>query len=292
MIDFSGKKVLIAGLGQIGGSIGLDLVKCRIFSEVIGYDRNQIVVDKAVGKRAIDRTVDNLGDGIEQADIIILAVSIRIIIKLIPTIAKKAGESKIILDVAGTKQEIFDVLSEQKMRINYIGGHPIAGTEKVGIDGARQGLFKNAAFVLTPSKGSTTEALVVAKAIVSELNARALIMAPEEHDHLIALTSNLPYALSVGLMNLAVKKGNQNRKLWKIIGGSFRSATRVSQSSPELTLDMFMTNRPAITGMIDGMIGELSELKRMIKEDDETALRVLIKKARKKSEAIHFGQKN
>ena len=282
-------KVLIVGLGQIGGAIGLDLVEKRLVAEVIGFDIDATITDIAKRRRAIDRSTHSLTEGLAQADLVILAAPIRRIIETIPQVRYSANENIAILDVAGTKMEILRTVAEQYPRADYVSGHPLIGTEKCGLQAALSGMFKNTTFVLVPAKGARNESLGTIRRVVEGLGATPLIMKADEHDRLIALTSNLPYLFALSLTNLAMKYAKKHRSIWNLIGGSFRSATRVAASSPELTLDMFMTNRREIPTIIDEVIAEFTSLKEMIEREDETALKALIRKVRKKSEVLGNG---
>jgi len=278
--------IFIIGLGQIGGSIGYDLVGKKITAGVIGFDKSISVMRTAKRLKAVDKTVGSPAKGIKEANIIILALPIRKMIKILPSICGLVDKNKIILDVGGTKSEIIKTILNHNANINIIGGHPIAGTEKEGIYGSKSSLFKKTVFVLTPIKGVKAEFVDVIKTLIKKLDATPLIMSPAEHDRLIAKTSQLPYALSLGLMNLAAKEGTKFRKL---IGGSYKSATRVALSSPELTLDMFLTNKPEINLAIDKMIIELDKLKYLIGTGNEVELRTIINRAKKNREKIGDG---
>ncbi len=273
--------IFIIGLGQIGGSIGLDLVGKRLVDKVIGYDNNISTMHIAKILKAVDSTISSMPRGIKVADIIILAVPIRKIPKLLPPIYQKAGKYQIILDVGGTKSEILKSISNIKSEASFIGGHPITGAENTGIHGAKKGLFANSNFALTPAAGVRAEDINKIESLIRKLGADPIIMTPTEHDRLIAATSHLPYALSMALINLAIKESNKSKKFRYLIGGSFRSATRVAMSSPELTLDMFKTNQKEVTKAIDKIIHELVTLKKSINNGNETQLKSIINKARR-----------
>ncbi len=273
--------IFIIGLGQIGGSIGLDLVDKRLVDKVIGHDINDKVMHTAKKLRAVDSTISSIAIGLKKADIIILTVPIRKILKLLPEIYSRAEKHQIILDVGGSKSKMLKIISKIKSDASFIGGHPIAGSEKEGILAAKKGLFNNVSFVLTPTKDAKPENVNKIKNLVRKLGARPIIMTASEHDRLIASTSHLPYVLSLALMNIAIKKIQKTDKFRKLIGGSFKSATRVAMSSPVLTMDMFKTNRKEVTKSIDNMINELVMLKKTLNNGNETHLKSIINKAGK-----------
>ena len=281
--------IFIIGLGQIGGSIGLGLVGRRLVDKVIGHDISSNVMHAAKKLRAVDSTVNSIAIGLKKADIIILAVPIRKILKMLPNIYRNAEKHQIILDVGGSKSGMLKVISKIKSGASFIGGHPITGSEKEGIPAAKKRLFYNTSFILTPTRDAKPENVNKIKTLVRKLGAQPIIMTASEHDRLIALTSHLPYALSLALMNIAIKEMQKSNKFRKLIGGSFGSATRVAMSSPMLTLDMFKTNQKEITESIDKMINQLLALKKTINNENETHLKSIIYKAGKKRRELSDG---
>ena len=289
MKSLSQLKVFIVGLGQIGGSLGMDLVKKRIVAEVMGFDLNKTLAKKAKKLRAVDSMTNSLGEGIGKADLTILAVPIREIKKLIPAIGQFIGEDAAVLDVGSTKVGILSMASKLGQMVNFIGGHPLAGSEKYGIEAAQTGKFAKSTFVLIPSSRTKPEWVSTVKELVRSLGAKPLFMTAEEHDRLIALTSSLPYLFSIALMHQAAKYERKYKKIWDLVGGSFKSATRMASSSPEMTLDMFLTNRKNVGNVVEQMMVELANLRQMIEKGEEKTLKNLIKGAKKKREVIQSG---
>lgn len=282
-------KVLIVGLGQIGGSLALDLVQRSLVAKVIGFDREQAIADEAEKRGAVHAVVYSLEDGLHQADLVILAVPIREIIKLLPRLADSINADTAILDVGGTKSEILKTASRLGISARYIGGHPIAGSENYGLSSAAPGKFKNQTFALIPSETTNEHWLHTIKALVKGLGATPLILTAEEHDRLIALTSHLPYVISLALVRLAARHTDQSGNVWNLMGGSFRSATRVAASAPDLTLDMFLTNRKTIPPAIDELIAQLATIRKIIDAGDEKSLHTLVTKVRQHNQKLRDG---
>ncbi len=286
MDDLKHKNVFIIGLGLIGGSIAYDLSASKSVAKVIGYDSKNSIMTAALKKKAVNRTVRSIKDGIEQADIIILATPIRTSIKLAPQICRMVNRSQTVMDVVGTKKELLKAIEPFQNKVNYISGHPLAGTEKIGFAGAQKHLFKQHTFMLTPLKGSLNGSKKVVQNLVVSLGADPIFIEPDLHDRFMALTICLPYMFSLGLTNMAIDYAKENNSLRHMIGGSYKAVSRVASSSPELTLDMFLTNRDQASEAIDGIIAEFNNLKRLLKSKDEAKLKELIKRARRKNEAI------
>lgn len=282
-------KVLIVGLGQIGGSIGIDLIRNELVAEVLGFDVEETTVAEALRRQAINSAALSLKDGVNRADLIILATPIRKIIELIPHVVSFANHEVGIMDVAGTKTEIFAALAAlpDHPPINYISTHPLAGNEKAGITAAEQGKFRGTDFIMVPGQDTENKWIETVTFIIKSLGAQPLLMTAEEHDRLIAVTSHLPYIFSLALTDLAVKYGQTNPHIWNLIGGSFKSATRVAVSSPDLTLDMFLTNKKELGSVVDELIDELRLLKEKIEDNDEASLKRVIIKAASKIKELH-----
>lgn len=264
--------VLIIGLGQIGGSIGMELIRHKVVGEVIGYDKSRQTLSQAREIEAIHTGVTKLGAAIAQADLILLSTPILTIIELLPSLARHAQQGTICLDVASTKSDIMRAVSKLHKPLCYISGHPIAGSEQSGISSAGMGKFTGRPFVLVPNEYVMSDQAQTVEQLVSALGAVSLRMTAEQHDRLLAHTSHVPYAFAVALAHVMRELSERDQAVSQVIGGSFRSATRVAKSSPELTVNMLTTNRKEVIKAMDALISELRHLQRMLASTDETAL--------------------
>jgi len=273
--------VLIVGLGQIGGSIGLNLVTRKLVAHVAGYDLDKTESHLAMRKKGAHSIAPTLAQGLAQADLVILAVPTWEIIKLLPEIAQYIPDGSAILDVGSTKTEILKAVNRCHKRIDFIGGHPLAGTEGHGFASANPEIFLGAIFALVPAPGTDKNWVRQIKYLVAALGAKPLMISPEDHDRLMAITSGLPYLISLSLMNLAITTARHEPVIWKLTAGSFRSATRVAASSPKLTMDLLLTNKDYIIEALDKFIRELSAQKEIISRGDKNSLGRLISKTHK-----------
>jgi prephenate dehydrogenase len=279
----------IVGLGQIGASLGFDLMYNSIISGVIGYDKSPAVCKVAKRKRGIGDTALSLAEGIASSDIIILATPIRETIKLLPLVCKTATSSQIVIDVTGTKSEVLRTLKTLKCRATYFSCHPIAGSEVAGIAGARRGLFKKATFVVVPRDHHDKNSLSTVTKLIKSIGARPLMMDAKTHDRVIALTSNLPYVIALSLAELTATQSKKIPEVWNMAGGGLRSAVRVAMSSPELTFDMLSTNRANVASSIDLMIEQLTYMQRLLLNGDDLMLREVIARANQTATKVHHG---
>jgi len=274
-------RVLIVGLGQIGGSIGLDLVERTLVAEVIGFDIDNSTRESAVERRAVHRTVEDPIAAAEAADLIILAVPIRKTIEVINSLAESLSEGNCVADVAGIRTGILQTVESLEQPINFVGVHPMAGSEGIGLESAVHGLFEGASLAITPSSKLGTGWLESIMELIGGLGGNPLMLTPDKHDRLVGMASHLPHILGVALMNLALKYQADDDRSFKTIGGSFKSATRVTASSVELMLDMFLTNSIHDRELIEELIAELESLKQQITDSDEPVLRDYLDKAQK-----------
>ncbi len=282
--------VFIVGLGQIGGSIGLNLVKGRQIGRVSGYDRDRRQSLLAKRDKGIHSIASTIKLGLAQADLVILAIPTSQIVGLLPRILRYTSDRSAILDVGSSKAEILNVVNKCPRKINFVGGHPLAGTEGHGFASANSDIFAGAHFALIPTPGTSRNWIAAIKRLVVGLGARPMMMSAEQHDRLIAITSGLPYLISLGLMNLAISISRREPEIWNLTAGSFRSATRVAASSPTLTRDILLTNKDCVLNAMDRFIAELSAQREMISGEKNESLRQMISKANKAAVKIRNGK--
>lgn len=274
---------LVVGLGQIGGSIGLDLVGRQLVARVIGFDSHKAVLTRAMERRAIHQSVASLRAGLNAADLVILATPIDVTQRMLPSVLDVLPKGRLCCDVASTKGEILRIVSHLRPQAGYVSLHPIAGTEGAGIDSATADLFDDRVITFTPSSGTSTADTRIIKRLITGLGGKPLLISAQRHDRLLAQTSHLPYAIAAALVHVTSETGRSDRLLWQLAGGSFKSATRVARSSPELTGNLFLGNRAEVSKAITRMESELSKLRKLINQSDRDALMQYVRQAHKAS---------
>lgn len=270
MKSFSEMKVVIVGLGQIGGSLAQAFAKETIFFEIIGLDKNQRILEKAKGLKIVNRATTDLKKAIPQADLVILAVPVWQIIKTLPRVVSLMKEKAVLCDVGSTKHEVFRAVENLKQKVDYIGLHPMAGTEREGLKGADRNLFVNKTIIVFPSKNSRKSSQLKIMALIKKMKARPLIMDVNRHDEIMAQVSHLPYLFSIALVN---QLDHSNfKQTARVLGGSFRDATRVSLSAPEMMLDILATNKTNIITQLNSLLVEFSGYKKLLENGEERKL--------------------
>ena len=245
-------RIGIVGLGQIGGSIALSLKKNGQY-EVWGTDLNKTLVDEISSR--IDATVENLSELKKSVEFVILATPINTVKKLL---REFEGFNGIVMDTGSTKLEIMEVA--RKSQIKFVGGHPLAGTEKRGQEGWRDDLFIGAKFFLSGNL-RRRDRLIVEK-VVKAIGAQPTWIEPEIHDLVMAYTSHMPYVIALALTKLSSKYID----FW---GPGIKSTTRIAAQDPGMAFDILMTNRKNIENALQDFSNILMELKILMRNPHE-----------------------
>ena len=256
------KRIAIIGVGLIGGSLGLAFKKRNPTKEVIGIGRRE------VGRDA-DRVTLELEEGVKGADLVVVATPVGLIPEMVKRISRILSPGTIITDVGSTKGKIVEeaerIIPEE---ISFVGGHPLAGSEKRGVAEAKSDLFENSVCILTPGEKTSSRSLETIKSLWEEVGAKVEVMKPGEHDFLIAATSHLPHLIATALVNLVSDLEEKNERIMSLIANGFKDSTRIAASSPELWRDICLSNRDNLAGMIDRFKELLEEAKEHISNED------------------------
>jgi prephenate dehydrogenase len=246
------KKITIIGVGLIGGSLGLALKKKNPKFKISGIDKLEII-EKAIARGAIDEGTINLENGIKEADIIIIATPVKTIVDLLPRINPFIKKGCIVTDTGSTKGQIVETADKILSKdVYFVGGHPIAGSEKYGIDSAVPHLFQDKTYILTPTNDTNLLALKKIFLLIKIINAKRLILDPLEHDRIVGAVSHLPQIMAVSLTNMIGELGQQenNDNYFKAIGEGFKDMTRIASSPYKMWEDICETNQENILEMI------------------------------------------
>ena len=270
--------IAIAGLGLMGGSLGLAL-RGRV-GRVIGIARRAETIDQALAAGAIDLGCQMLSEGIAEADIIVLATPVSVIMAQIEEIGRLARgggvrEGVVLIDMGSTKERICDALDRLPATIQPIGGHPMCGKETSGLDVAEAGLYCGAPFVLSPLPRTARQAVALATELATAVGACPIELDPLRHDRLAAGISHVPYLASVAVFAAANDLAQGDDMAWRLAAGGFRSTTRLAGSDDKMMADILLTNREAVLAQLDRLQASLSQLAALITAGDEARLRDL-----------------
>ncbi len=270
-MDFRAERVTILGVGLIGGSLGMALKQTGFAREIIGVDLNGDIIAEAVKLGAIDQGTTDLCMGVSQADLLVLATPIRAIYKLVPQISRYLKAGAVVTDVSSTKVEVIKLMEEYLPKgTSFVGGHPMAGSEKAGVGASDPYLFENAIYILTPRDALEVFSLV--EDMVRSIGAKPLILSPEEHDRIVACVSHLPHLIAATLVAVAMDENKRTGNVLFLAAGGFRDTTRIAGSDPGLWRDIFFSNKAELLSMVDNFQRELEEFRTLLESDSEDEL--------------------
>ena len=280
------KKLIIFGVGLIGGSVALALKKAGSGVYIVGVGRNIESLNQALELGVIDALETNIQAACSEADIILIAVPVAQTTAILHSIKPHLGKETVITDAGSTKGDVLatarTILGEQFNQ--FVGGHPIAGAEKSGVSAAKADLFIGKNVVLTPvflpAPATNIHALRKATDLWQVCGANVTEMSAETHDSIFAAVSHLPHLLAFALVDDIAKRPNAEQ-LFSFAASGFRDFTRIAGSSPEMWRDISLANKTALLSEISAFENELSKLKQLLANEDGVGLQELFERASK-----------
>ena len=272
MIDKS-KKILIVGLGLIGGSYARGLT---LKGYTVGaIDCKENVIEYATKEKIISsgRTVPE-EEYIKDFDIIIFALYPKVLTEWIEKYQSFIKSGAILTDVTGIKSHIvYEVQKILRSDLEFIGAHPMAGREVYGVENSTEKIFKGANYIVTPTEKNSEAAISLCKEIGVTLGFGTIrILSPEQHDETVGFLSQLPHCIAVALMNC-----NDSPHLSEYSGDSFRDFTRIANINENMWCELFMMNKEALLKQLDLFINKCEELKEYIKKEEKNKLQHMMK---------------
>ena len=266
-------KMAVIGVGLIGGSLGMAAKSYNLAGSVAGYGRSLANLEDAVQLGAIDSIATSPRDCVDDADIVFVCTPVRTVSSTLCEIAESLKEGAVVTDVGSSKR----LIVEQAEAIvpkgrHFIGGHPMAGTEKSGAVHAFPELFKSATYVLTPQADTDSSVLQKLRTFVERLGARCEIMNALDHDKSVAAISHLPHVIASALLAVAEHSNAETGKSFRLAAGSFRDVTRIAESPPEIWRDICVTNADLICDEIDEFAEWMGRFKNALVSRDEQEL--------------------
>ncbi|KYO65514.1 prephenate dehydrogenase [Thermovenabulum gondwanense] len=279
------KEIAVAGLGLIGGSIAKAFK--LLGYDVIGVDRADETLQQALKDNVISKDSFNINTGDEKlfealrrADAVFVCTPVFRIVSTIEKIQPFLKEGCIITDTGSTKRQI--VKSAQKVvkeKIYFIGGHPMAGSHESGYGGSNENLFKGCAWILTPNNDTPDKILEELISLIKALGATVYILSPLEHDKVVAAVSHLPQVVATCLGN-TLSEVNENGKILKFAGRGLKDTTRIARSSPEIWVDILLSNRDELINLISIFIDKLEHIRNYLEKEDDKRIKNFLFKAR------------
>ena len=275
------RRVTVIGLGLLGGSISLAILRSFAQTKVVGYAHRPSTREKAKRLSVATEIVDNLSDSVAEAELVILATPICTFEEIFKDIAGVLPDGCIVTDVGSTK-----VLPHRwaakglPQKVSYVGSHPVVGSEQRGVEFARDDLLDRAMCVLTTTKATDQRAVKMLERFWSVLGCFVHAMTPAEHDKVFASVSHLPHLMAVALIN-----ANRRNDL-KFAGKGFIDTSRIASGPANIWADVLLTNATNTAKAIDSVIVELMKLKKGIRNENRREIEKMLEKARDRRAAM------
>lgn len=273
--------MVIAGVGLIGGSLGLAARRRSLVGEVVGYGRGEENLKTALARGAIDRYDRSPEEASRGADLVVLAVPVRSLCAVAERMLAYAKPDAVVIDVGSVKAPVVDSLAPLVTPpAAFVGCHPVAGTEHSGAANALVDLFDDQLCILTPIATTDADALARVRALWEGVGMRVETMSPAEHDRLLALVSHLPHVAAYALVSAIEAERVGGRDPLAYSGGGLRDTTRIAASHPEMWRDIFLDNRAEVLRAIDEFGAALGRLKQVMEREDAAALEAELARVR------------
>jgi prephenate dehydrogenase len=283
MID----KLCIIGVGLIGSSLSLALKQVGAVGEVVGYGRNRDNLVKGVELGVLDRFESSIAAAVKDADVIVVAVPLGAMQPVFAEIVGAVSSKAIITDVGSTKGSVVRAAKAELGDAfkRFVPGHPIAGTEKSGVEAGFATLFQGRRVILTPLPQTDVKASARIDAMWRECGADIEYLQIEHHDKILAATSHLPHMLAYALVHY-LSHLNEHEEIFRYAAGGFRDFTRIASSDPVMWRDVCLANSDAVVELIEQYQGELDRVAAAIKTGDAEGLLRLFGRAKSERDSL------
>lgn len=260
------QRALIVGTGLIGGSVGRAL-RDRGW-HVSGVDAQPGAAERALELGAIDAVGRD-----PEADLVVVASPVRTVVDEVRRAL--AETTAVVTDVGSVKASIVGEVNDPR----FVGGHPMAGSEQLGVEGSDPAMFEGAVWVLTPVAQTDPDGFALVDSVVRSLGAEPVALSPERHDALVAVVSHVPHLTAAALMGIADERAEEHAALLRLAAGGFRDMTRIAAGTPTIWPDICGENRDAIVEMIDRLTDELAHLRSLVAAGDRDGLLAVLERA-------------
>lgn len=276
------QRLALLGVGLIGGSLVRALRADNAVAEVVGYGRGRENLEKALELGVIDQIAESVADAVTGADLVVVSVPLGAIRPLFREMVGHLSPDAVITDVGSVKCSVVEdaraVFGAVPPRL--IPGHPIAGTEKSGVEASFDSLYQGRRVILTPLEESDPEAVEIVTQLWQRAGAEVVEMEVAHHDEVLAATSHLPHLLAYTLVD-SLAKQEAHREIFRFAAGGFRDFSRIASSNPTMWRDISMTNRQKLLQTLEHFRQELEQVESMIRNGEGDQLLELFERAKK-----------
>lgn len=260
------------GFGLIGGSIAKGLKRDNPRTKIMAYMRTVSKLEQAKRDGVVDLVLDGIDGRLSECDIIFLCTPVEFNADYLKKIRPLLKDGAFITDVGSTKLSIHEQVKELQMEDVFVGGHPMAGSEKTGYENATDHLLENAYYIITPTARSRKEDVERLTAVAGAIRAIPVVLDYREHDSIVAAVSHLPHLVASSLVNLVRENDTPGERMKQLAAGGFKDITRIASASPEMWEQICMTNTGNIAEMLERYITSLQSVLSSLRGRDEAAI--------------------
>ena len=285
--------IAFIGLGLIGGSLAKGIKRARPDIRIMAYMRTRSKLEQAKKDGIVDVILDGIDEQLKECDLIFLCTPVEYNAQYLSKIRSYLKPGALITDVGSTKTDIHEEILRQGLTDYFVGGHPMAGSEKTGYENATDHLLENAYYIVTPPEGLDQSGSETGNippkyaenanriiAVAQTVGAIPLVLNYREHDKVVAAISHLPHLVASSLVNLVKDADSPAGTMKRVAAGGFKDITRIASSSPEMWEQICMTNVEPLADMLERYIGSLQEILSEIKGHQGEAIYKLFEKSR------------
>lgn len=267
------------GLGLIGGSIARGLKRADKTIKIMAYMRTRKKLEEARNDGVVDVILDGIDETLSECDIIFLCTPVEYNASYLEQIRPFLKPGAILTDVGSTKTDIHETVIQMGMEDVFVGGHPMAGSEKTGYENSTDHLLENAYYVITPTEKSTREQIARMTQTASAIGAIPLVLDYRQHDQAVAAISHLPHLIASSLVNLVKDSDSPDGTMKRIAAGGFKDITRIASSSPVMWEQICMANRENIKALLRKYISYMEEIYSQLDRHDSQAIHALFEES-------------
>ena len=268
------------GLGLIGGSIAKAIRYYYPDTRIIAHTRSQATIDYALNEHIIDIACDQVDARFSECDYIFLCAPVEANASYLEILKPLIQPGCILTDVGSTKTDIHTHVADLGLEGQFIGGHPMAGSEKTGIANAKRHLLENAYYIVTPTSKVPKESVEAYVKLVRSLKALPLVLDYHEHDFVTGAISHLPHLIAAALVNLVHNEDTPSETMRMVAAGGFKDITRIASSSPEMWEQICMTNSENILKVLNDYIRNLEDIRVALEQKNGSAIHTLFQESR------------
>ena len=266
------KKVGIVCLGLIGGSLCKALRNRYGVEEIVASNRSEDVLTAAKSEGIIDKYSLGITDIFKGCDIVFICTPVDKIFEYAKELAPIVGSGCVITDVGSTKGQIYDNMKELGNLITYIGGHPMAGSERFRYNASKEHLFENAYYIITPAENVDDDKTAEFKEMVEKIGAIPVVLSPYEHDYAVASVSHVPHIIAAALVNNVKKLDSEKEYMHLLAAGGFKDITRIASSSADMWESIMFENKEDILSVLNSLTDVITDIKKSILSDNRESV--------------------